>query len=187
MSRISPDDVVLGLLAANPAHGYQLLEHFRAPHQLGKVWHLSTSQLYAILKRLEQGDYVIGREILSSDAPTRTEYQLAESGRNRLDTWLHDPNPSASTRHIRTEFLSRLYIAHLLRIPVRPIIQRQKAACWEQKSALVAARQQVETGIGALSLDLLVSELDVILQWIDRCEAHLTGHRTAEDAPESTG
>ena len=174
MSRLSPDDVLLGLLAAKPCHGYQLLEHFRIPGQLGLVWHLSTSQLYAILKRLELGDFVSGREVASDDAPPRTEYQLTGIGRDRLVTWLHEPTPSASTRQIRTEFLSRLYIAHLLDIPIDPIIQRQKATCQQRKNTLVAARTETEPGIGLLSLDLLVAELEVILQWIDHCGTNVT-------------
>lgn len=174
MSRLSPDDVLLGLLAARPSHGYQLLEHFRIPGQLGLVWHMSTSQLYAILKRLESGDFVTGREVASDDAPPRTEYQLTGIGRDRLDTWLHEPSPSASTRRIRTEFLSRLYIAHLLDVPIDPIIQRQKATCQQRKNSLIATQTEIAPSIGCLSLDLLVAELEVILQWIDRCESNLT-------------
>jgi len=152
-----------------------LLEHFRAPGELGQVWHLSTSQLYAILKRLELGDFVIGRELISNDAPPRTEYQITEMGRERLNTWLHEKNPSASTRRIRTEFLSRLYIARLLDIPTVPIIQDQRTTCKERLETLLAMRGQAGTNIGFLSLDLSISEMENILRWIDRCSAALAG------------
>ncbi len=35
MAKLSPDDVLLGLLAVERAHDYQLLEHFRRPEQRG--------------------------------------------------------------------------------------------------------------------------------------------------------
>ncbi len=173
MSRLSPDDVLLGLLANEDSHGYQLLEHFRAPEQLGRVWHLSVSQLYAILKRLERKDFIQGREIESEDAPPRTVYRLTEAGSVRFDCWLHKENPPASTRRIRTEFLSRLYIARLLDLPVAPIIERQKTACRQHQKILIEKRDQTAPGTGCLSLDLLVSELGAILQWLDRCESNL--------------
>lgn len=173
MSRLSPDDVVLGLLAAKTSHGYDMLEHFRAPEKLGHVWHLSTSQLYAILKRLENNDLVTGREVASPDAPTRTEYHLTDTGAARFDAWMHTPTPSASTRHIRTEFLSRLYLARLLNLPAAPIIQHQRDACQQRKQTLQETRCQSQNGIGVLSLELMIDEMDVILRWIDRCESGL--------------
>ena len=42
-----------GIVAARARHGYQLIDCFRDTAQLGRVWDLSTSQLYAVLKRLE--------------------------------------------------------------------------------------------------------------------------------------
>ena len=185
MSRISPDNVILGLLATKQCHGYQLLEHFRGSGDLGQVWHLSTSQLYSILKRLEQSGLVIGQRMESDVAPARTEYQLSATGRDRLQQWLQEKKPSASTRHIRTEFLSRLYIACLLDIPIALIIQHQTTMCQERQADMEMKRDQVRDGVGFLSLDLIVSELAAILQWINRCHLMLikANDAAAEDPP----
>lgn len=51
MSQFTPDETLLGSLAAEARHGYQLLECFHNPAQLGRVWHLSASQLYNVLER----------------------------------------------------------------------------------------------------------------------------------------
>jgi DNA-binding PadR family transcriptional regulator len=170
MSRLSPDNVILGLLAVEPGHGYQLLEHFRAPDRLGQIWHLSTSQLYAILKRLEKNGLIAGRCVESEDAPARTEYRLTDTGEQQFDAWLHVERPSASTRRIRTEFLSRLYLARLLDVPADPFIERQRASCRRHLKALVAGQKQAEPGVGLLALELVIAETEVILRWIDRCE-----------------
>jgi DNA-binding PadR family transcriptional regulator len=170
MASLTPDETILGLLAAHARHGYQLLDCFRDPSQLGEVWNLSTSQLYAVLKRLSEHGYIVGEDVESPDAPTRTEYRLTEAGHTRLQTWLNDHHPSASIRSVRVQFLSRLYIARLLNIPTIPIVRQQKEACSRQRAELVAQRDQAGPGVGFLALDLVIAQLDAVLQWIDRCE-----------------
>jgi DNA-binding PadR family transcriptional regulator len=73
MSALTPDETIVGLLASQPQHGYQLLETFNRPDSLGNVWSLSTSQLYAVLKRLERQGWITGQPLASEIAPPRTE------------------------------------------------------------------------------------------------------------------
>lgn len=170
MSTLTPDETILGLLAADARHGYQLLACFRDPTQLGEVWNLSTSQLYAVLKRLDQQGLIAGKHIQSENAPTRTEYSLTDAGLERLKLWLDEPHPAASIRKVRVDFLSRLYIARLLNIPTTPIVRRQKAACLAMREELKLQRDQSAPGIGYLALDLVIAQLEAVLLWIERCE-----------------
>jgi DNA-binding PadR family transcriptional regulator len=170
MSSITPDDTILGLLAVRARHGYELLDCFNDPRQLGEVWRLSTSQLYSVLKRLEGQGLTIGREVFTLDAPARTEYMLTDAGDARLQAWLDEPQPSASIHRVRVEFLSRLYVARLLNIPTVPIVQRQKAVCRHKRAELYDSLEKAEPGIGRLTLELVAAQMDVILQWLDRCE-----------------
>lgn len=167
---LTPDDVFLGIIAARDCHGYQLLAHFRHPDQLGRVWTLSTSQLYAVLKRLDQHGLIVGETITSSDAPPRTDYHLTPAGESRLQTWLYDPNPSPSVRRVRVEFLSRLYVARLLDQPTIPIIVAQRAACQRRLESLLTERDQTAPGVGFLALDLVIEQTQALLRWLDRCE-----------------
>lgn len=178
MSKISPDNVFLGLLAAQSCHGYQLLDHFRDANRLSSVWNLSTSQLYSILKRLENKEFIDGREEESIDAPMRTVYWLTDKGKTRLDSWLSEPHPSASTRAIRTEFLSRLYICRLLKRPTQDIIDMQKASCESHRKDLVQERDTLSSGAGYLSLDLRVREMTLIIGWLEIAETMFTNIRT---------
>ena len=50
---------LLGYLYGGPSHGYDL--HRRVMADLGEVWHLSQSQAYSILKRLEKQGEILGR------------------------------------------------------------------------------------------------------------------------------
>lgn len=167
---LTPDDTILGLLAAEARHGYHLLDCFRDPAQLGDVWALGVSQVYAVLKRLEQQALIAGQTVVPADAPPRTEYALTAAGAQRLDRWLHTEQPGASVRAVRVEFLSRLYIARLLNIPTQPIVRRQRAACQQQLAELVALRDRAEPGVSLLARELLIAQTEAILRWLDRCE-----------------
>ncbi len=170
MKQLAPDNVILGLLAVQPCHGYQLLDYFHDPNALGRVWMMSTSQLYAVLKRLEQQGLVNGQEVQAIDAPTRTEYRLTESGRDSLNNWLSNQHPSASIRRVRVEFLSRLYIARLLGHPTVALVQYQKTACQVQREILLAQCAEAQAGVGLLASEFMLAQMDAVLQWIDRCE-----------------
>src|SRR5690606_23175949 len=104
-----PDETILGILAAEPQHGYQLLARFQSKADLGRVWTLSTSQLYAVLKRLEGQRAVRGKTRRSADAPPRREYAITAAGRRQLEAWLAETQLSASIRQVRVQFISRLY------------------------------------------------------------------------------
>jgi DNA-binding PadR family transcriptional regulator len=181
MSSLTPDETLLGLLAVQARHGYDLLDAFKQPDQLGRVWNLSTSQLYAVLKRLESRSDIAGHEVMSGKAPARTEYRLTAQGETRLTGWLQELQPSASIHRVRVEFLSRLYIARLLDIPTVPIVEYQREACLKERKELVDLLEKSEPGIGRLTLELVIAQLAVILQWLDRCELR---PRSVEDIEE---
>jgi DNA-binding PadR family transcriptional regulator len=167
---IAPDETLLGLIAIQTSHGYELIEAFRDASALGEIWKMSTSQIYAVLKRLERQALITGQVVESENAPRRTEYDLTPAGRERLDAWLHDPQPSASIRRVRVEFLSRLYIARQLNIPTIPIVLRQRAVCKAELERLRALLEQQPPGMGYLAHELVVAQLDAVLRWIARCE-----------------
>jgi DNA-binding PadR family transcriptional regulator len=169
MMKLTPDATLLGLLAEHPQHGYQLLLHFRDPAQLGEVWNLSTSQLYAVLKRLNEQGLIEGTVFESPEAPPRTEYSITSAGMDRLLAWLGEPEPPASIRAIRVEFLSRLYVARLLNHPIRPIMDRQRDTVQRKLALLRAEREHSPSGVGLLSLELVIGQLEHILGWIERC------------------
>lgn len=172
MSRLSPDEVLLGLLKAQPAHGYELLDTFRDPAQLGRVWNMSASQLYAVLKRLERSGAILGRDVPQPDAPARTEYTLTDLGEARLTAWLADEHPPASIHRIRVLFLSRLYIATLLQLPADPIIDRQLAVCEAQREKLQQEASQTTSPVERLTLQFVIGQLDSAIAWLHHCRSH---------------
>lgn len=168
MSALTPDETILGLLAVQPRHGYDLLECFHSPEHLGRVWDLSTSQLYNVLKRLEHRGWISGRQIETDNAPPRTEYAITPFGDAYLRAWLHEAQPASSIRRIRVEFLSRLYIARALHLSIEPLVIAQRMACRCKRDELTSERKHAHPGIDMMALDLHIAQLDAVLQWIDR-------------------
>lgn len=97
----------------------------------------------------------------------RTTYWLTGAGQEALYKWLAEENPSASTRSIRTEFLSRLYISRLLHMPASAIIDAQKKSCVQSMRVLKEEREALEKGVGYLAVDLRLREMQIILAWLD--------------------
>lgn len=169
MNRLVPDEVILGLLKAQPTHGYDLLSQFQSREQLGRIWNMSTSQLYAVLKRLEASGAIRGRQIEVDDAPSRVVYTITDCGENQLAAWLLDPDPPTSIHRIRVLFLSRIYIARLLDEPVDQILTRQKKVCVKQLQNLINERQKVNSLFECLTLDYIIAQLNSAISWLDHC------------------
>jgi DNA-binding PadR family transcriptional regulator len=170
----TPDETMLGILAARPQHGYQLLAHFNDADKLGRVWSISTSQVYAVLKRLEHQGLIQGHEVPMPDAPPRMEYSVTESGRERLQSWLYDPKPSSSIRRVRIEFISKIYAARLLGIPVQEIIRLQRQVCAQQREQMALQKEMAESVEEQLVMEFVIGQLEAAIAWIDSCEGKLT-------------
>lgn len=160
----------MGILAARPQHGYQLLEYFNQRQSLGRVWSMSTSQVYAVLKRLESASLVVGETVDVPDAPSRTIYTITPVGEARLKAWLYDPDPSPNIRRVRIEFLSKLYIAQLLELPVSKIIQYQREACSQHKKSLMGPNNNGNHVMDRMVSRFIVGQLDAAIAWLDQCE-----------------
>ena len=174
MSRPVPDEVLLGLLTAQPSYGYDLLERFRSNKHLGRIWHLSTSQMYAVLKRLEEKGAIRGNDIEVEDAPSRREYHVLPAGQVQLDRWLYTQEPSASLHRIRVFFLSRLYIAAILNRSITEIVHNQIKVCKLQRQEF--EKEQLKTGsdIESLTLGLVINQLTSVIAWIENYQKIFT-------------
>jgi DNA-binding PadR family transcriptional regulator len=148
-------------------HGYELLRHFQNRGELGAVWRLSASQLYAVLKRLSDRGLITGRQVSTPTAPERTEYVLTDAGTARLKEWLHDPNPSPSVRAVRVAFLSRLVVARALHLPLEGLIAAQRETCAHRLTQLRSSLEKSAGPNETLSLELVIAQTEALLDWMD--------------------
>jgi PadR family transcriptional regulator, regulatory protein AphA len=166
-SALSPEYALLGFLAQKPAHGYEL--HQRLSSELSQVWHVSLSQVYNILKRLEGQGFIQGVIEEQQKLPARQRFHLTESGRQRLEDWLTRPTGS-SVRAIRVEFVTRLYFAPLLGEEMASrLIEAQLEETRSGLSRLERLLDETPSKqvFNRLGLDLRIRQLKAVLDWLD--------------------
>jgi PadR family transcriptional regulator AphA len=173
---LSPEYALLGFLAEQPNHGYEL--HQRLVSELGHVWHVSQSQVYNILKRLELGGDISGTVQEQSKLPSRLLYRLTPAGRARFETWLDTPT-GCSVRAIRVEFLTRLYFASRRgRSNADSLIGSQVKEIRKGLSRLTGLLEELpaEQVFNRLGLELRITQLSSILDWLERCRTLIHRH-----------
>jgi len=172
-STLSPEYALLGFLAQHPAHGYDL--HQQLADHLGQVWHVSLSQVYNILNRLETQGYITGTVQEQDRLPDRRRFRLTTHGRRRFETWLH-ATAGCSTRAIRLEFTTRLFFIQLLD-PNR-LHDLVEAQATETRGCLTHLQAMlndlpVDRMFNRLGLELRIRQLNSVIDWIQECEQAL--------------
>jgi len=168
-SNLSPEYPLLGLLAQKPAHGYEL--HQRLSEEFGHIWHISLSQTYNILKRLEKQGAIAGEDEEQENRPARRFFCLTDAGRERFDAWL-DSTVGCSTRAIRVGFLTRLAFAERLQPDlVAGLLERQINEVQEGIDRLQTGMDELsaEQVYNRLALQLRIRQLMPMLDWLKAC------------------
>ena len=165
----SPEYALLGFLYEQPAHGYNL--HQRMVSELGQVWHISQSQSYNILKRLELQGFISATTVEQEKLPPRQLLQITPAGCRRFEDWLQTSSGS-SVRAIRVEFITRLYFAQKY-FPdlIGTILDDQES---EIKTAIDRLETSLETipagqPFNRISLELRIRQLHSVRDWLIEC------------------
>jgi DNA-binding PadR family transcriptional regulator len=170
----SPEYALLGFLSIQPNHGYHL--HQQLVTELGYVWHVSQSQTYNILARLETQGYISSTTKAQEKLPPRQILKITASGRRRFQDWLEAPSGS-SVRAVRLEFITRLYFAQKLFPDMLPtMLEAQSAEINTALTRLELNRVSVppEQTCNCLSLELRIQQLQSLQDWVIKC------HKTFE-------
>jgi DNA-binding PadR family transcriptional regulator len=163
---VSPQPALLGLLHAGPRHGYDLFQEY--DRELGRVWHVGQSQLYAQLKHLEEAGLVLVRVEEQPSRPARKVYRLTPQGQAAFEEWVHQPTPYL--RRIRVEFLARLYFFRRLSLDgLDALVAQQKAVCRDQIDRFDQLMADSEDPFARLVLEFRRGQLEAVVSWLDRC------------------
>jgi DNA-binding PadR family transcriptional regulator len=169
VGRLSPEFALLGFLTEQPGYGYEL--HQRLVTELGFVWHISQSQSYNILKRLEVQGFIISKKVEQEKLPPRQMLNITTSGKQRFETWLHAPTGS-SVHAMRLEFITRLYFSHRSgSIEIQTLLDEQTAATGINIARLETSLENApdEQIFNRLGLELRIKQLKSLLEWLDDC------------------
>ncbi|EFC81449.1 PadR family transcriptional regulator [Parafrankia sp. EUN1f] len=87
---------VLGVLEARPLSGYELVQFFDTA--AGWVWSAPQSQIYTLLRQMEQRGLIAGTEQVRGTKLKRTVYSLTPLGRKELTSWVSARHPEPPIR-----------------------------------------------------------------------------------------
>jgi DNA-binding PadR family transcriptional regulator len=163
-------DVVLALLAKEPAHGYELRQ--RLVHALGPAGSaLNPGQVYVTLSRLERAGLVEAWEVEQASAPDKRVYGLTVAGRDRVAAWLSDVTWS---KVAPVEFHLKLVAAAITRLadPVALIDSQRLELLRELHQIQELTRAEEPGGDGALLLEGAALRLQADIRWLEVCERH---------------
>lgn len=157
---------LLGFLREGPMHGYQIFQMFSEPNSLKLVWELKQSQLYALLTKLELDGYLSSILQNQDPHPPRKIYKLTPAGRKACLEWLN--SPVNVPRHIRQEFLAKLYFLQGDTYSRRALIGRQKSVCQGWLDGYMAQAGHLEPGsFGWGTCQYRISHIQAILAWLE--------------------
>lgn len=151
---------VLGLLALQPATGYELLQKF--DNSLSHAWHASHSQIYPELAKLADE----GLAEIVGEGPRRSKtYAITDAGREELRRWLSEVEP---VRTSRNETAVRAFLVPLLPPEQqRPIWERELAYAEQNVRQLEGYAEVVPTSSPfRTNVDLGLRMAALIRDWI---------------------
>jgi DNA-binding PadR family transcriptional regulator len=173
-SPLTIEYALLGFLYRQPMYGYEIHQQLLAGDGLGLVWRLKQSQLYALLTKLEQQDYITATLEPQDARPPRKMLQLTASGREAFLSWLRTPVPQG--RKMRLEFMAKLYFVRQLEPAASvTLIDRQRDICREWLASLQAQADvlSAERPFEWLVYQFRLGQVEAMLNWLDVCERSL--------------
>jgi DNA-binding PadR family transcriptional regulator len=165
-------EVLLALLAQEPAHGYEL--RARLQLALGPLAEaLNAGQVYVTLGRLEKAGLVSSERVGQADRPDRKVYELTPTGRARVLEWLDDtswPKPAPAEFHLKLVAAAAAGLAD----PVRIVDSQRHALLEGLAAAQRAALAEPSESVAGLLLEGVVLRLQADVRWLEACARYWT-------------
>lgn len=162
-------DVVLAMLAKEPAHGYELRARVRAA--LGSVGAaMNAGQIYVTLTRLAKAGLVASAHADGRpDRPDRRVYTLTPAGQERVTGWLAEvswPRPDLAEFHLKLVAAAAARLAD----PVALVDAQRREVLRRLRDAQREALDRAVDPVAGLLLEGVVLRLRADLDWLQACE-----------------
>jgi DNA-binding PadR family transcriptional regulator len=169
---------LLGLLAQQPRHGYELRAAFEALVGGEQNWDVKPAQVYSTLARLEESGLLAEEAIAKDAGPEKRIYAITPAGRQELQTWFLT---AVTDDNLRDELFVKLMLSMADDEGLtRQVIHSQRTALYRELHRITTQRQALnpQTGIAhILLLDKTVMHLEADLRWLDMVESRLDDMR----------
>ncbi|MDG9702967.1 PadR family transcriptional regulator [Streptomyces sp. DH37] len=163
---------LLALLAAGPAHGYELKQALEK--LLGAAYpQPNVGQIYVTLGRLEKSGLIEGEDVTQSTRPNKRIYRLTEAGREAVLAWFEEPTDEP---RVRDEFFMKLALAPQAGLADQIALinkQRRQYLNTMRELSRLAAAEDRDNRVAQLLIEGAMLHLQADLDWLERCQEEL--------------
>jgi DNA-binding PadR family transcriptional regulator len=166
--------VVMGALMSGARHGYEIMQTLAA--SLRPTWRVSTSQLYALLKRLQGDELVESRVEIQETRPSKRVFVLTDRGEKAFLRWLQ--TPVDRVRDFRMEFLTKLFFHDYLSLPGADALIASQSAELEALGKRIRSRRQNEkNAFDELVFGFKLHMIEGLISWLaEDATSYSKGH-----------
>jgi DNA-binding PadR family transcriptional regulator len=162
---------VLGLLAEEPLHGYQVKQRFE--DMFGGAWDVNVGSIYQVLQRLERDGLV--EPVGERGDRGRQAYRVTAAGISALAGWVEDAE--SQPQLLREDvYVKLLLLRRNLDGSLEGFISRQRHV-YLQRLRDLADQEKVAREQGRMELALLFTagrlHTEAELKWLDACVEEL--------------
>ena len=159
---------LLGLLEAEPRHGYDLKQRY--DRLFGHRRPLKFGQVYATLSRLTRDGLLRMEGVERGEGPDRKRYGITDEGVEDLDRWLREAlTPSAA---LHDELFTKVVLAVTSGRDAEELLDIQRAAHLQRMRELTHSKRQAPL-LDVVAADRDLFHLEAGLRWIDLTNARL--------------
>ncbi len=171
---LSIEYILLGLLAENPRHGYDLYKQITHFDAISLVWNIKQSQLYALLDKLEGDGLLLSTMIAGESHMMKKEFRLTGAGEQTFKAW--KSSPVEHPRDMRQEFLAKLYFCQKDSEACGfDLIEEQRVLCneWLISQQMDYSGAQDGQSFERMVFQFRISQTRAMLDWLDFCQEEL--------------
>lgn len=164
MKTIPPAEyALLGALMSGPRHGYEILRFFNAA--LGFTWHVGTSQLYTLLRRIELKGLLTSKVHAQDNRPSKRVFAITPKGKDLFLEWLN--SPGEHVRDLRIEFLAKLFFFERLSLPGgNKLVETQIESLKHLKERVEHRLAEETEAFQKLALGFKLTTIDTWIAWL---------------------
>lgn len=170
------EHALLGLVRQHPLHGYEIYQRLKVHPTLSLIWNPKQSQVYAILKKLEQAGFLAATVETQEAYPPRRVLRLTQEGTAALKHWFS--RPVRRWEDVQREFPVRLFFAqNSIDDTARNLVEQQRSVSrtWltelQQRMRSLTACQSSEW----LLIQFRMHQVQGFLNWLDHCLVYFSG------------
>ena len=148
-----------------PKHGYEILRFLDS--NLDPTWHINSSQLYLLLRKLEAERLLRSSVETQENRPSKRVFLLKPAGRKLFLGWIH--SPTAHVRDLRIEFLAKLFFFNSLSLEGGEELIEAQIKILERIGGKIKQKQKSEKdSFNKLVLGFKIATVEAWIEWLVR-------------------